>query len=401
MDGQTLDWSMDQRVARLQNGLSSLVQVLINGLRDRLSDHEVDAVGYTVLNTCLAEGPISARDLMKLVPIDPGHMSRTTSQLEDKGLLRKTRLRGDRRLVTLRVTEEGASLMPELTRRVQAYYTLLLRGISHEELVGCMTVMEKMIGTAGEGDASPTPAGAQGQSIESHVARLQGGVTMLVNVMFRGIEERVSSFGIAVGEYWVFAACFANEPITVSDLAEHVPIGVGRVSRIVSKLEDMQLVRKVRLKEDRRVVRVRMTDQGRDLALELMGRVGEHYANVMGRVSEQELAGLMEFVERMTENAKVGGGGGGGDFTLHRIQRDRFNSVGAVRDPPLRRLGVLYGTLSRFCLDPDLETFAKSNAARCPFSPGGDLAQPSFRRKPESRGFDLAHPEPVEGPERG
>ena len=27
------------------------------------------------------------------------------------------------------------------------------------------------------------------------------------------------------------------------------------------------------------------------------------------------------------------------------------------------------------------------------------FAQPSFRRKPESRGFDLAHPEPVEGPE--
>lgn len=148
----------------------------------------------------------------------------------------------------------------------------------------------------------------QDRSLESQIARLQGGLTQLVNVMFRGIEERLSPYGIAVGEYAVLAACSFNEPITITGITRHVPIEVGRISRIVSKFEDRGLVRKVRLRSDRRVVRVRMTDEGRALMPELTRHVGEHYANVTSRVSEEELTDLIAFIEKMTENAMLARG---------------------------------------------------------------------------------------------
>ena len=319
MNNRSAGESMDERVSKLQNDLQHLVQSLVEGLKKQLSPYGVDAVEYTVLSVCLAVGPTSIRDLRELVPIDYGHMSRTTTRLEDKGLLQKIRTRDDQRVVRLRVTEEGASLMPELLERVQEYYALLVKDISHEQLIGCMAVMQKMIAAWEEGDDHPTRAGdspepssegdhdgsgAQSPSIEALIGMLQGDLTRLVNIMYQGIEDRVSPFELAVGEFSVLAACYSNESITISGLAEHVPLDVGRISRLVSKLEDRGLVWKARPEADRRVVRVETTDEGRALAIECMRRVGEHYANVVSRISEEELIDLITFIEKMTENAE-------------------------------------------------------------------------------------------------
>ncbi len=302
---------LTQKIAKLQGDLGTLVQVLVKGLNRQLSRYNVDAVEHTILGACMAAGPIAIRDLKKLVPIDSGHMSRTTTELQNKGLMQKMRLMDDQRLVRLRVTEEGAAIIPELMRQSQEYYALLLRGIGHERLAGCIAVMEKMI-TAddsseppsdGEGKASGMAEPPQSQSIESLIGKLQSDMTSLINVLFTGIQERVSPHGFAVAEYSVFATCFANERITISGLAEHIPVDVGRISRMVSKLEDRRLIRKVRVKGNRRLVRVEVTDKGRALALELMGSVGEHYSSIVSKVTEQELTDLMGVIETMTTNA--------------------------------------------------------------------------------------------------
>ncbi len=327
MSNRSAGESIDERVSKLQGDLQTLVQVLIEGLKNQLSPYGVDAVEYMVLSVCLAVGPTSIRDLRELVPLDYGHMSRTTTRLEDKGLLQKIRTRDDRRVVRLRVTEEGASLMPALMGRVQEYYVLLVKDISHEELVGCMAVLQKMISAWEEGENhsaqaadSPEPSlegdedggGAQRPSLEELIGTLQSDLMRLVSIMYQGIEGRVSPFELAVGEFSVLATCFSNESITISGLAEHVPLDVGRISRLVSKLEDRGLVWKARPEADRRVVRVETTDEGRALAIECMRRVGEHYANVVSRISEEELIDLITFIEKMTENAESAKGEGGG-----------------------------------------------------------------------------------------
>ena len=323
MSNRSAGESIDERVSKLQGDLQNLVQFLVEGLKNQFSPYGVDAVEYTVLSACMAVGPTSIRDLRELVPIDYGHMSRTTTRLEDKGLLQKIRTRDDRRVVRLRVTEEGASLMPELAGRVQEYYSLLVRDISHEWLIGCMAVMQKMISAWEEGEDHPARAGGspgpssdgsgtQSPSIEALIGMLQGDLTRLVNIMYQGVEDRLSPFELAVGEYAVFAACFANGPITISGLAEHVPLDVGRVSRLVSKLEDRGLVWKARPEANRRVVRVETTDEGRALALECMRRVGEHYVNVVSGISEDELDDLITFIAKMTENAESAKGYGVG-----------------------------------------------------------------------------------------
>lgn len=156
MTDQPPDQLLNRRVARLNEDLRNLVQVIVDGLNKRLSPYDINAVEYTLLSICLAAGPITIKDLREVVPIDSAHMSRTLSSLEDRRLVQKVRPKHDRRLISVTVTEEGRALMPELMKGAQEFYTLLVKDISQERLVGCMAIMEKMIADGGE--LIPSPA---------------------------------------------------------------------------------------------------------------------------------------------------------------------------------------------------------------------------------------------------
>ena len=287
---------------------------------------EIDTVEYTVLSAC-SNGPLTIKVMRDLLPIDYAHLSRTVSRLEDRALLQKVRLRENRRVVTVNLTEEGANLMPELIRRVGVFYAALVRDISLEEMAGCIAVMERMIAES-EGDAGgekhrtpgadsePTPlergasgpgidSMAQDQSLESLIARLQGSVTTLVNIMFRGTEDRLSPFKTSVLEYSILVACSSNEPVTITGLLQHVPIDFAQMSRNVTGLSDRELVQKERLRSNRRTVEVHMTAEGRALVSELTRQVEEHYANVVRSVSEEDLTHLLDFIQRMMANVEI------------------------------------------------------------------------------------------------
>ena len=156
MGDQRPDQSVNAQAIRLQNGLRRLTHAIVEGLEQQLSPYHIDAVEYTILGVCLASGPITVKDLRTTVPIDYTQISRTISRLEDKGLVTKVRLTDDRRVVRVQVTTTGQELMPELMQSALKFYKGLVGDISHEELVGCTAVMEKL-SAAGDPAESDEP----------------------------------------------------------------------------------------------------------------------------------------------------------------------------------------------------------------------------------------------------
>ena len=59
------------------------------------------------------------------MPTDPSRISRMVTKLVDMGLLRRRRLRNDRRIVMLRLTPEGNELTSQLVEQAQLYYAAL------------------------------------------------------------------------------------------------------------------------------------------------------------------------------------------------------------------------------------------------------------------------------------
>jgi len=128
----------------LQDGLRRVTLAIVEGLQQQLSPYQIDAVEYTILGICLATGPTTIKDLQSMIPIDYTQISRTTSRLEDKGLMAKAHLADDRRVVRVEVTEKGRELMPDLMQSALKFYRGLVGDISQAELAECTAVMQKL-----------------------------------------------------------------------------------------------------------------------------------------------------------------------------------------------------------------------------------------------------------------
>ena len=80
--------------------------------------------------------------------MDAAAISRQLDKLTDKGLVRRRRLRSDRRTVRIELTEEGRDLVPKLAPRVQVNNANFLTGISGEEQSALIDVLQRMLKNA-------------------------------------------------------------------------------------------------------------------------------------------------------------------------------------------------------------------------------------------------------------
>lgn len=143
----------------------------------------------------------------------------------------------------------------------------------------------------------------QGELLQAQIGKLQENIMSVVHMMYRGIEEELAQDRLAVGAYSVLAACYMNEPVTVSEVQRHVPLDTGRISRIVSNLEERTFVRKTRRRDDRRMVSIEMTDEGREIAAHLFGKIDSFYVKTMSRITDDEFSNLIAFIDKMLANA--------------------------------------------------------------------------------------------------
>lgn len=92
---------------------------------------------------------------------------------------------------------------------------------------------------------------------------------------------------------------------TVAELARECQLDAGAMTRLLDRLEAKGLCRRVRSLEDRRVVNIELTDEGRAAAQqvpEILSRVqNEHLAGF----SEAEWEQLKNFLRRILDNAQA------------------------------------------------------------------------------------------------
>lgn len=71
--------------------------------------------------------------------------------------------------------------------------------------------------------------------------------------------------GISGAQVWVLATIAESPDITVSRLSQELSVHVSTASNLLEKLASAGLVERLRDEEDRRVVRLRLTDAGREV----------------------------------------------------------------------------------------------------------------------------------------
>ena len=115
---------------------------------ERLAPFELTPQQWGILDACFQGQADTVTGLMHMMPLDSASISRNVDKLVGKGLIRRRRLRSDRRVVKLSLTKEGLEIMPELGQHLQDINALLLKGVSEREKLTFICTMQKIAANA-------------------------------------------------------------------------------------------------------------------------------------------------------------------------------------------------------------------------------------------------------------
>lgn len=90
-------------------------------------------------------------------------------------------------------------------------------------------------------------------------------------------------------------------PGTVGSLAARLGISAPSTSAVVDRMVEAGLVERTRSEEDRRVVSVAISPQGRDVIKQVIGGRREMLERVLGQLSAGELGDLVHLLGRLEE----------------------------------------------------------------------------------------------------
>ena len=138
----------------------------------------------------------------------------------------------------------------------------------------------------------PTQEQTQNSLSYAAPADLGSCVAGLTNTLAKGTAGLMTGYGLVPMEFALLRLFLARDEWTTTDLAQELPVRAPRISHIVTKVVNRGLMHRRRPPDDRRVVKLALTDEGKELALEIHGRVQAYIARLSEGVSEGGDGGL-------------------------------------------------------------------------------------------------------------
>ena len=127
----------------------------------------------------------------------------------------------------------------------------------------------------------------------------------LLNAVSRGANREVASHGLTSMEFALIRLFLTDEEWTATELSQVLPVEVSAISRMVNKLVERGLLSRRRPKNDRRIVLLRLTQEGIELGLELHQWVHEYESRLTAGIDEGEIDALQSIVRRILINSSA------------------------------------------------------------------------------------------------
>ena len=124
--------------------ISELFNALDKAMTQEVMPHGITGLEYSLLWYCL-KGERTATQLAQVLPVDGSRISRVVTGLVDRGFLARRRLRSDRRIVKLRLTEEGMEITTRIYQNMQRHYATFTEGVGEEDMRVFASVTARII----------------------------------------------------------------------------------------------------------------------------------------------------------------------------------------------------------------------------------------------------------------
>lgn len=143
--------------------------------------------------------------------------------------------------------------------------------------------------------------------------RINNGIGYLVKTLAhtigRELDRRMGELGLTDAQWKPLLLLQHGECATAADLSRSACSDTGAVTRLLDRLEGKGLVQRVRSEDDRRVIHLELTDEGKRIAADVP-KIISHLSNqVLTGFSEAEFLQFRELLNRALANARLIDGG--------------------------------------------------------------------------------------------
>ncbi len=121
--------------------------------------------------------------------------------------------------------------------------------------------------------------------------------------MRRALDVELARFGDVSSAQWIVMMVLAYEnDDTAANLAKRLNYDPGSMTRLLDRMQEKGLLKRARLDDDRRCIKIELTDAGRELAPSLTIAAINVINQALNGFSAEEHQQLNSLLKRMTDN---------------------------------------------------------------------------------------------------
>lgn len=114
--------------------LNRLRGVVHSRFEAALAEHGVTVAQWSVLITVYREDAVTPLEIARFIDVDAGSLTRLLDRMEDKDLIRRLPVDGDRRSIRIALTPQAVALAPRLAALADANDAACFAALADEEL---------------------------------------------------------------------------------------------------------------------------------------------------------------------------------------------------------------------------------------------------------------------------
>jgi DNA-binding MarR family transcriptional regulator len=116
-------------------------------------------------------------------------------------------------------------------------------------------------------------------------------------------QQTMADLGITSTQASIMFMLASGRALAAADLAREYGIDASAVTRLIDRLEKRGLITRLRSEEDRRVVRLALTDEGRALAAQIPAIFTSVLDKLLGGFTPEEVGFLKSMLRRILLNS--------------------------------------------------------------------------------------------------
>ncbi|MCM3399805.1 MarR family winged helix-turn-helix transcriptional regulator [Oceanobacillus profundus] len=125
---------------------------------------------------------------------------------------------------------------------------------------------------------------------------------------YKSIEERIkkdiSSHGMRTSDFAILEALYHKGRQTIRQISEAVLINTGSITYVIDKLENKELLERSNCKDDRRVVYIQLTDQGRQLMDGIFPKHQKVIEDLFDGISDEEKTTIIHVLKTVGKKSE-------------------------------------------------------------------------------------------------